>query len=105
MKNILIIVAILAGTLLVILLAVILAIPWMARWGSIDDEIASTFLGDEFLPHPSQVVNRAITIHATTDQIYPWIVQLGADKGGMYNYTLLESLMNCHLALKALRAH
>jgi len=43
MKNILIIVAILAGTLLVILLAVILTIPWMDRWGSTDDEIASTF--------------------------------------------------------------
>lgn len=95
MNRILLLVLGMVGILILVVIAIILITPWMDRWGATDDEIASVFLGDELLPHPAQVVNRAITIHAPADQIYPWILQLGADKGGMYSYTWLESLLNC----------
>ena len=37
-------------------------------------------------------MTRAITIDATREQVWPWIVQLGADRGGFYTYDRLENL-------------
>jgi hypothetical protein len=67
----------------------------MDRWGATADEIAATYPGDELVPAPASFVNHAITIQAGPEQIYPWLVQLGADKGGMYSYTNLEALIRC----------
>lgn len=70
--------------------------PWYMRWGATDAEVAATYLGDDLVPQPARIINRAVTIQATPEQIYPWIVQLGAGKGGYYSYTWLETyLLNC----------
>lgn len=70
--------------------------PWYIRWGATDAEVAATYLGDKLVPEPARVINRAVTIRATPEQIYPWIIQLGAGKGGYYSYTWLETyLLNC----------
>jgi hypothetical protein len=37
-------------------------------------------------------VTRAITIDATPADVWPWVVQLGADRGGFYSYDWLENL-------------
>ncbi len=95
MKTLLVIIAVLLGVIAIVVIAVVLLTPWMDRWGATADETNATFTGDELLPRPAQVVNRAITIRATPDQIYPWLIQLGADKGGMYSYTWFEGLLNC----------
>jgi hypothetical protein len=96
MKKIVKILVVMFGVLLLLVVAVVLLTPSMDRWGATDNEIAATYLGDELIPDPASIVNRAITIQATPEQIYPWILQLGADKGGMYSYTWLENLINCH---------
>lgn len=75
--------------------AVILLTPRMDHWGTAEDEVAAVFPGDDLVPAPASLVNRAVTIHAAPEQIYPWLLQLGADKGGMYSYTALETLINC----------
>lgn len=77
--------ALLAGTVTAALL------PWMDRWGATEDEIAASYPGDELVPSPRISYTRAISIQAAPAEIYPWIVQLGADKGGMYSYTWFES--------------
>lgn len=80
-----------------IVLIVILLTPWMDRWGATDAEIAAAFPGDELVADPASFLNRAVTVHATPEEIYPWIVQLGADKGGMYSYDWFESnILQCH---------
>jgi hypothetical protein len=61
---------VLAGVVLVTLLT-----PWMDRWGATDAEINATLPGDEFIAEPAGVVNRAVTIHASPEQIYPWIAK------------------------------
>jgi hypothetical protein len=72
--------------------------PWMDRWGATDSEIAAVLPGDELVPVQDGVINRVITINASPEQIYPWIVQMGASKGGMYSYTSIETYMlNCPL--------
>jgi hypothetical protein len=91
----------LVGGLLVVgvlaVATVALLTPSMDRWGATDSEMAATFPGDELVPQPASFVNRAVTINAAPEQIYPWLVQLGAEKGGMYSYTVLENLVGCHL--------
>ncbi len=70
-------------------------LPWIDRWGATDAEIAAVFPGDELVPAPLQTVNRGVTIHATPEKIYPWLLQLGADRGGLYSYEVLEKMANC----------
>ena len=95
MKKVMKILAGLAGLLVFVVLVVILLTPWMDRWGTTDADIQAVFPGDKLVPNPVEVVNRAITIYAAPEQIYPWLVQMGADRGGMYSYTALETLINC----------
>jgi hypothetical protein len=66
--------------------------PWHERWGAASDEITLTLPGDGLLAEPATQVTRAITIDATPQEVWPWIVQLGADRGGFYTYQWLENL-------------
>jgi len=84
--------------ILLVLLFVILLIPLMDRWGTTPAERESRLPGDDLLPEPARVVNRAVTIKAAPEQIYPWLLQIGADKSGMYSYTWLERLVGCKMA-------
>jgi hypothetical protein len=95
MTNLLIILASLAGAAMLGILATIALTPWMDRWGASDEELKAAFSGDELVPTPASFVNRAITIQASPEQIYPWLIQMGADKGGLYSYTFLEGLIGC----------
>ncbi len=96
MKKLLIFLAALASLVIVAVSVVILLTPWMDRYGATDAEVAAAFPGDELVPDPVSFVNRAITIQASPEEIYPWIVQLDAEKGGWYSYDWLETnLLRC----------
>jgi hypothetical protein len=95
-KNLLAVLGVIAGLVILLVVAVAVLTPWMDRWGATDAEIAATFPDDALLSNPASFVNRAVTVHASPEQIYPWIVQLDARKGGWYSYTWLEThLLNC----------
>jgi hypothetical protein len=97
-KRTLIILGILLGLVVVAVLVVNLLTPWMDRWGATNSEIQATYPGDALVNAPAGIVNRAITIHASPAQIYPWIVQLGAERGGFYSHSWLETyLLHCKL--------
>lgn len=87
----------LLGLLLLLIFVVWLLTPRLDRWGATDAELAATYPGDELLPQPKSFVNRAVTIRARPDQIYPWLRQLGAERGGLYSYTGFEKLIGCPL--------
>jgi len=95
MKKFLKTIGILAGLGVLAVILIIALMPWMDRYGATDEEIAASLTGDELVPDPRVIYTRAVSINASPEQIYPWIVQLGADKGGMYSYTWLESLIQC----------
>ena len=70
--------------------------PWYLRWGATDAELQMPLPGDEYIPSPvGAMPTRAITIQATPAEIWPWLAQLGAGKGGFYSYTQVEGLLNC----------
>lgn len=95
MKKFLKTIGILVGIGILAVIVMFALLPWMDKWGATDDEITASFSGDELVPSPRLLYTRAVTVTAAPEQIYPWIVQLGADKGGMYSYTWLETLIQC----------
>jgi len=68
-----------------------------ARWGATDDEIWQPLPGDDLVPDSGGGYTHAITIHATTDMVWPWLVQMGQGRGGFYSYELLENMVGCNM--------
>lgn len=66
--------------------------PWQRNWGATEEEVAMSLPGDELTPPPVEQNTRAITIAASPEQVWPWLVQMGADRGGFYSYAWLENL-------------
>lgn len=66
--------------------------PWVERWGATDEELSARLPGDDLVAAPATQVTRAITVEAPPEVVWPWIVQLGADRGGFYSYDWLENL-------------
>jgi hypothetical protein len=71
--------------------------PWFLRWGATDEEVHGTWPGDEMSPEPASEATRAITIQAPAETVWPWIVQIGQDRGGFYSYTWLENLFGARM--------
>lgn len=72
--------------------AVVVAIrPVYLRYGSTAEERVAPLPGDSALaPDARYRVDHAITIHAPVHAVWPWIAQLGQDRGGFYSYDWLE---------------
>ncbi|HZT05488.1 MAG TPA: SRPBCC family protein [Chloroflexota bacterium] len=73
-------------------LYLILARSWVLHWGASGDEVARALPGDELVPEPAWVSTRAIRIGAPVEAVWPWLAQMGQDRGGLYSYTWLENL-------------
>lgn len=67
--------------------------PWMRRWGATGEEIARPMPGDELVPSPRHRSTRAITIRARPEEIWPWLVQMGNGRGGLYSIDVLDRLL------------
>jgi hypothetical protein len=67
--------------------------PWFQKWGATEEEIRATWPGDDLVPGSSVVYTRAITINAPLSGVWPWLVQIGQDRGGFYSYELLENML------------
>ena len=71
--------------------------PWFMHWGAQESDRPRVWPGDELTPHPVSTATRAVTIHAPADRIWPWLVQIGQDRGGFYSYTWLENLVGARM--------
>jgi hypothetical protein len=72
--------------------------PWMRSWGATKDEAERELPGDEFVQDaPWAGQTRAITIDAPVDEVWPWLAQIGQDRGGFYSYEWLENLAGCRM--------
>jgi hypothetical protein len=61
-------------------------------WGARPDEVSRKLPGDELLPGAGTVATRTITIDAPPPAIWPWLVQMGSGRGGVYTYDWIENL-------------
>jgi hypothetical protein len=71
--------------------------PWHLRWGATDEETREPLPGDELVPEAQTCATHAVTINAPMSEVWPWLVQIGGDKGGFYSYSWLENLFGCRL--------
>lgn len=65
--------------------------PRLLKWGATTQEAAGPLPGDELVQTPRMQTTRAVTIAAPAERLWPWLVQLGAGRGGMYSYDALEN--------------
>jgi hypothetical protein len=54
------------------------------RWGATDNEVHRPLPGDDLVPHPMLETTHAISIAASPSDIWPWLVQMGYDRGWWY---------------------
>ena len=66
--------------------------PRVMDWGATWDEVVAPLPGDELIDNPLYVTTRGITVAAPAAAIWPWLLQLGQNRGGFYSYDLLENL-------------
>ncbi|CAN5168163.1 hypothetical protein BH09MYX1_BH09MYX1_52120 [soil metagenome] len=81
-----------------IMLAAMLT-PFMRRarrhWGLDEETAMRTLPGDELIPVPTWDWTHGIEIDAGADDVWKWVAQIGADRGGFYSYQWLENLVGC----------
>ncbi|HEX8849694.1 MAG TPA: hypothetical protein VF761_09195 [Gemmatimonadaceae bacterium] len=82
-----------ATLFLVYAAAVVVVRPLYLRWGTTRDERLMTLPGDDPSITARYRVDHAITIRAPADSVWPWLVQLGQDRGGFYSYSWLERMI------------
>lgn len=69
-----------------------LLIPWQRNWGATYEETGRELPGDHLVENPNYVTTRAITVRARPEDIYPWLVQMGYRRGGLYSYDFLDRI-------------
>jgi hypothetical protein len=72
------------------LAVLVVARPWYRHWGSTAAERLEALPGDEHAGNPARAADRAITISAPAHEVWPWLAQMGQDRGGFYSYDWLE---------------
>jgi hypothetical protein len=77
--------------------AAALSYPWLFRrpcltWGATREEATRELPGDDLLANPDIIATRAITIDAPPAAVWPWLVQMGSGRGGVYTYDWIENL-------------
>jgi hypothetical protein len=90
------IVRLVTGTLLVIVIIVasfVLLRQWTLSWGATDAEVERSLPGDELIARKPGDWTHAATIEAPPEEVWPWIAQIGDNRGGFYSYTFIENLL------------
>ena len=64
------------------------------RTGVSDEEALGPLPGDEFIAHPMVEWTRGVTVHATPERVWPWLVQMGYGRGGWYTPQWVDLFAN-----------
>ena len=70
---------------------------FLMHWGSTHKDISEFYVGDSILLEPDYENVLAVTIDKPPSAIWPWIAQMGLNKGGFYSFTWLENIFGCKL--------
>lgn len=61
------------------------------RWGATEEEVTGPFPGAEVVADGRRGSTMAVTIDAPPEQVWPWLVQMGGDRGGWYSWDRLDN--------------
>jgi len=65
--------------------------PRLLHWGATDEEVSGPYPGAGIVPDGKRGATMAVTIDAPPSQVWPWLVQLGGDRGGWYSWDHLDN--------------
>jgi|SRR5215469_3194982 proline iminopeptidase len=65
--------------------------PRLLRWRATGEEVAGPFPHAELVPEGKRSGTMAVTIEASPEQVWPWLVQMGWDRGGWYSWDRLDN--------------
>jgi hypothetical protein len=65
---------------------------WFRRRGATDAELVRPMAADAEVANPNYKTTLAVTIDAPPAAIWPWLVQMGYRRGGLYSYDWLDRL-------------
>jgi hypothetical protein len=71
--------------------------PWIYAWGASAKEIETEFPGDELVRPGLARTTRAIDIGAPVEHVWPWLAQLGEDRGGFCSYSTFERAVGANV--------
>ncbi|MBS1703420.1 MAG: hypothetical protein JST12_17285 [Armatimonadetes bacterium] len=71
--------------------------PWHLTWGATDEEAKEAMPGDELIIG-ARSITHAITVEASADTIWPFLTELGENRGGVYHLTWLENVIDADIA-------
>jgi len=66
------------------------------NWGTTKEECRMSLPGDELVGRPVDRTTEGVWINASAGSVWPWLVQMGQDRGGLYSYQTLENLVGLH---------
>jgi hypothetical protein len=65
--------------------------PRLRHWGATDEEVAGPYPGADLVPEGQRSPTMAVTIGASPERVWPWLVQMGWDRGGWYSWDRLDN--------------
>lgn len=65
---------------------------WMSQWGATRRDLLRVMAGDHLLGDSTYSGTMAVSINAPPEDIWPWLVQIGYQRGGLYSYDWLDRL-------------
>ena len=65
--------------------------PRLMRWGATDDEVTGPYPGAGIVPEGLRAATMAVTIGAPAGQVWPWLVQMGWNRGGWYSWDRIDN--------------
>jgi len=60
--------------------------PRLVRWGATDEEVARPYPGADLIPGAKRGTTMAVTVEAPPPAVWPWLVQMGVDRGIWYTW-------------------
>ena len=59
-------------------------------WGVVPADAEMSLAGDELIDDPGIVDTRTLVIDAAPSRVWPWLVQMGYERGGWYSYDQMD---------------
>jgi hypothetical protein len=66
------------------------------NWGTSKEECQMRLPGDELVRSPVVQTTEAISIDTPAAFVWPWVLQIGQDRGGLYSFERVENILGLH---------
>jgi hypothetical protein len=70
---------------------------WHRTWGAGDEEARQQLAGDGLVSAADVQTTRAITVASAPREVWPWLVQMGQGRGGLYTYEWIENALGAQI--------